>query len=139
MKGRLLVLVLAVALAGLGALREAKAGGGLLNNSFGTNGKLVLDISGTNDYAQAVVVQPDGKVIFGGEFTTVKGLARSSIARLNAATNSEGTLTELLVSMAKIADMLTIVLTPPSVLPGSRPDGRSSRHRRSDSGQGGIQ
>ena len=32
----------------------------------------------------ALAVQPDGKVLIGGNFTTVGGTARSSIARLNA-------------------------------------------------------
>ena len=40
--------------------------------------------SGVNGTVNAVAVQPDGKVIIGGEFTTVKGLARSKVARLNA-------------------------------------------------------
>jgi uncharacterized delta-60 repeat protein len=40
--------------------------------------------SGVNGTVNAVVVQPDGKVIIGGEFTTVKGLARPGLARLNA-------------------------------------------------------
>jgi uncharacterized delta-60 repeat protein len=40
--------------------------------------------SGVNGTVNHVVVQPDGKVIIGGGFTTVKGLARAGIARLNA-------------------------------------------------------
>jgi uncharacterized delta-60 repeat protein len=40
--------------------------------------------SGVNGPVQAVAVQPDGKVIIAGQFTTVKGLARSKVARLNA-------------------------------------------------------
>src|SRR5688572_33126814 len=40
--------------------------------------------SGVNGPVQAVAVQPDGKMIIGGEFTTVKGLARTNLARLNA-------------------------------------------------------
>jgi uncharacterized delta-60 repeat protein len=40
--------------------------------------------SGVNGFVRAVVLQPDGKVVIGGEFTTVKGLARSKVARLNA-------------------------------------------------------
>jgi uncharacterized delta-60 repeat protein len=40
--------------------------------------------SGVNGLVNAVAVQPDGKLIIGGEFTTVKGLARSKMARLNA-------------------------------------------------------
>ena len=40
--------------------------------------------SGVNGPVQAVAVQPDGKVIIGGEFTTVKRSARFKLARLNA-------------------------------------------------------
>jgi uncharacterized delta-60 repeat protein len=40
--------------------------------------------SGVNGPVYALVVQPDGKVIIGGSFTVVKGLARRGIARLNA-------------------------------------------------------
>src|SRR5688572_5666957 len=40
--------------------------------------------SGVNGPVQAVAVQPDGKVIIAGQFTTVKGLVRSKVARLNA-------------------------------------------------------
>ncbi|HXI53509.1 MAG TPA: delta-60 repeat domain-containing protein, partial [Candidatus Saccharimonadales bacterium] len=32
----------------------------------------------------AVVVQPDGRILIGGEFTTVNGVARRNIARLHA-------------------------------------------------------
>lgn len=40
--------------------------------------------SGVSGTVNAVVLQPDGKVIIAGAFTTVKGLARPGIARLNA-------------------------------------------------------
>src|SRR5437867_3316898 len=40
--------------------------------------------SGVNGPVSAVAVQPDGKVIIGGNFTTVKGLQRFKVARLNA-------------------------------------------------------
>jgi uncharacterized delta-60 repeat protein len=40
--------------------------------------------SGVNNTVNVIAVQPDGKVIIGGPFTTVEGLARSRIARLNA-------------------------------------------------------
>src|SRR5438132_3613887 len=36
-----------------------------------------------NDLVRVVVVQPDGKILIGGDFTTVLGVARSRIARLN--------------------------------------------------------
>ncbi len=37
-----------------------------------------------NGTVRAVVVQPDGKILIGGDFTTVLGVARNRIARLNA-------------------------------------------------------
>ncbi len=49
--------------------------------------------SGVNGAVNAVVVQPDGKVIIGGEFTTVKGLVRTNLARLNADGNGDSSFT----------------------------------------------
>src|SRR5688572_10816826 len=46
--------------------------------------------SGVNGPVNAVAVQPDGKVIIAGQFTTVKGLARSKVARLNADGSADG-------------------------------------------------
>ena len=40
--------------------------------------------SGVNGGVTAIALQPDGKLIIGGGFTTVKGLVRTGIARLNA-------------------------------------------------------
>src|ERR1700674_2969476 len=39
--------------------------------------------SGVNGEVKAVALQPDGKLIVAGQFTTVRGLARFSLARLN--------------------------------------------------------
>src|ERR1041384_7491770 len=39
--------------------------------------------SGVDNTVWAIALRPDGKAIIGGEFTTVKGLARNHIARLN--------------------------------------------------------
>ncbi|OQX06642.1 MAG: hypothetical protein BWK80_50465 [Desulfobacteraceae bacterium IS3] len=39
--------------------------------------------TGPNNYVYAVAVQPDGKIVIGGSFTTVSGVSRSGIARLN--------------------------------------------------------
>ncbi len=47
--------------------------------------------SGVNGPVDAVVVQPDGKVIIAGLFTTVKGLLRTNIARLNADGSGDAT------------------------------------------------
>src|SRR3954466_7849425 len=40
--------------------------------------------SGVDGPVNAIAVQPDGKVIIGGDFNMVKGLARHGVARLNA-------------------------------------------------------
>ena len=40
--------------------------------------------SGPNVEVDATVVQPDGKVVIGGSFTEVTGVARPYVARLNA-------------------------------------------------------
>jgi uncharacterized delta-60 repeat protein len=47
--------------------------------------------SGVNGPVIIVVVQPNGKVLIGGDFTTVKGLARAGIARLNADGSGDST------------------------------------------------
>jgi uncharacterized delta-60 repeat protein len=52
-----------------------------------TDGRLdqTLDLStvGTQAQVPATAVQPDGKILIGGSFTTVLGAARNNIARLN--------------------------------------------------------
>ena len=53
------------------------------------NGDGSLDVgldsgTGASNVVQAVVLQPDGKVLVGGYFTTVDGTGRNQIARLNA-------------------------------------------------------
>ncbi|HMQ77766.1 MAG TPA: hypothetical protein PKE21_16900, partial [Flavobacteriales bacterium] len=47
--------------------------------------------SGANDFILAVVLQPDGKVLVGGNFTTMNGSTRNRIARLNADGSLDGT------------------------------------------------
>ncbi|MDW8216286.1 MAG: hypothetical protein RML57_01635 [Acidobacteriota bacterium] len=51
---------------------------GTLDASFGARQ------SGASDWVEAMAVQPDGKVVIGGRFTRVNGVARGGIARLNA-------------------------------------------------------
>ena len=47
--------------------------------------------SGVNGQVISVALQPDGKVLIGGMFTTVRGAARSRIARLNTDGNVDNT------------------------------------------------
>src|SRR5437773_12343565 len=56
-------------------------------NSRGAAGELdpTFDAgSGLSGVPYAIAIQPDRKIIIGGEFATVPGLARNNIARLNA-------------------------------------------------------
>lgn len=39
---------------------------------------------GLNEFVNAIVVQPDGRILIGGNFTSVNGVARRFLARLNA-------------------------------------------------------
>ena len=41
-------------------------------------------LAGATSIVQSIAVQPDGRVLIGGEFTTVNGVSRNRIARLNA-------------------------------------------------------
>jgi uncharacterized delta-60 repeat protein len=47
--------------------------------------------SGVNGPVNAVVLRPDGKVIIGGLFTTVNGLLRTNVARLNVNGSGDAT------------------------------------------------
>src|SRR5207248_1147872 len=40
--------------------------------------------TGANSAVRAIAVQPDGRILIGGQFTTYNGTARNNIARLNA-------------------------------------------------------
>jgi uncharacterized delta-60 repeat protein len=51
---------------------------GTLDTTFNTGGTV-----GVNDIVRAIAVQPDGKIIIGGDFTTARGTTRNRIARLN--------------------------------------------------------
>jgi uncharacterized delta-60 repeat protein len=57
-------------------------------NSNGTIDNTFNSGTGANGIIRNVNIQPDGKIIIGGNFTTYNGIARSRIARLN----SNGTL-----------------------------------------------
>ena len=54
-------------------------------NADGTVDTTFLNgLSGANQNVNSVALQPDGRIIVGGAFTSVNGVARSRIARLNA-------------------------------------------------------
>lgn len=51
---------------------------GTLDSSFGAGQ------TGADDFVNVMAVQPDGRIVIGGNFTTVNGVGRRFIARLNA-------------------------------------------------------
>jgi len=57
---------------------------GSLDGSFQNGMSGVRNAGGYSGRIEAVAVQPDGKVLIGGLFTTVNGTNRNNIARLNA-------------------------------------------------------
>jgi uncharacterized delta-60 repeat protein len=57
-------------------------------NADGSIDNTLSQGTGTNDIIYAITLQPDGKIILGGSFTTYNGTARNTIVRLN----SNGTL-----------------------------------------------
>ena len=71
----------------------------LAGGAAAVRGQSALDGSDPNANAPvlAAVVQPDGKILIGGSFTTVLGVTRNRIARLN----TDGTLDVLPASTIK--------------------------------------
>lgn len=80
--------------------------------------------SGINDEVKAIALQADGKLLIGGSFTTVRGLARKSIARLNPdgsgdATFDAGTNADQYISAVAVqADGKVIFTREYSILSG---------------------
>jgi uncharacterized delta-60 repeat protein len=88
---------------------------GTLDTGF-QNGMAGASVVAGGITVNAVAVQPDGKVLMGGRFSTVNGVARSGIARLN----TDGSLdTTFQNGMAG----LTLTVTPAAAL-ALQPDGK---------------
>jgi len=64
---------------------------GTLDASFNPN---LVDIYGGTGYTFSLALQPDGKILVGGQFNTVNGQTRNNIVRLNANGTSDNTFSE---------------------------------------------
>ncbi len=53
-------------------------------NADGTKDAFFNFATGANDFVRAIALQPDGKILIGGEFTTYHGSTSNHITRLNA-------------------------------------------------------
>ena len=65
------------------AVASAQAAPGDLDTSFGTGGKVVTDFGAGNDYAAAVAIQPNGKIVAGGD-AQIGSTLGFAVARYNA-------------------------------------------------------
>jgi uncharacterized delta-60 repeat protein len=61
-----------------------KVAGGELDAGFGTAGRVLTDFSGSGDFASAVLVQPDGRIVAAGH-ADAGGQADFAVARYDAA------------------------------------------------------
>ena len=57
---------------------------GTLDSTFNTGTNLEFSVSSPPCSVVALAIQPDGKIIIGGNFTSYGGISRSGIARLNS-------------------------------------------------------
>ncbi len=64
---------------------------GTLDTSFNPN---LVDIYGGTGYTFSLALQPDGKILVGGQFNTVNGQTRNNIVRLNANGTPDNTFSE---------------------------------------------
>jgi uncharacterized delta-60 repeat protein len=65
--------------------------GGTLDSSFGGDGKVETDFTGAYDHAEAVALQPDGKIVVGGATAGAGG--RFVVARYDTSGNLDSTFT----------------------------------------------
>ncbi|RYZ50245.1 MAG: hypothetical protein EOP49_14430, partial [Sphingobacteriales bacterium] len=57
---------------------------GNIDSSFGQYGFVQTDMDSTNDFTFDIAIQPDGKILIGGQFTTYNGASCRYLTRLNA-------------------------------------------------------
>lgn len=68
--------------------------------------------SGVNDQVFALALQPDGKLVIGGVFTTVGGLPRTGLARLNADGSLDDTFDTRIRFLATASYVKTVAVQP---------------------------
>jgi uncharacterized delta-60 repeat protein len=61
-----------------------------LNTDGSLDQTFLNGLAGANDEVNAIVIQPNGKILIGGSFTTVNGSSRNRIARLNSDGSLDG-------------------------------------------------
>jgi len=74
---------------------------GTLDTTFGTGGKVTQPIGSADDYGQSLTIQPDGKILLGGNCRTITN-AYFCIARFN----SDGTLDTSFGTIGKVIQLI---------------------------------
>ncbi|NBV24849.1 MAG: hypothetical protein EBS05_23385, partial [Proteobacteria bacterium] len=91
----------------------ARGGVARLNADGSLDTTFLAGLSGADSAVRAALVQPDGKVVIGGSFTTVNGVPRAGVARLNP----DGSLDAAFLASSPAADAVVLALA-------IQPDGR---------------
>lgn len=91
---------------------------GSLDNGFGTAGRVTTAFNANNDfaYAQAVTIQPDGKIVAGGLANNSSGIAEFAIVRYlpnGSLDSSFGSLGKAITNISGVGDQLTALLVEP--------------------------
>jgi uncharacterized delta-60 repeat protein/uncharacterized repeat protein (TIGR01451 family) len=91
------------------------------NQPPGTIDTTVDPSVGFNDNVQTLIIQPDGKLLAGGDFTTANGLARNRIARLNQDGSLDATFSSTATNAGANDTVLTLLCqTDRRILAGGR-------------------
>jgi uncharacterized delta-60 repeat protein len=67
--------------------------------------------SGPNSTVESMAIQSDGKIVLGGQFTTVNGVSHNRVARLNADGSLDTTFNPS-VTGASLCDVLSVLVQP---------------------------
>jgi uncharacterized delta-60 repeat protein len=81
---RLAVAVTSLAAAIVAVPSAARAGPGDLDPSFGTNGTVTTRVGSSGGFAYALALQPDGKIVLGGEYNVGQTGSGPALARYDA-------------------------------------------------------
>ena len=73
--------------------------------------------TGANGTVYEVVLQPDGKPLFGGRFTAINGVTRQRIARLNTCRYCLGSLTPLAAKQGVTDEHIAVLVGADRPLP----------------------
>jgi len=84
---------------------------GTLDNSFGNGGKILTAVGNSNDFARAVTIQPDGKIVAAGSAGS-GSVTDLALARYNTANSSSALASNVNVTFANVMQAGNTLATP---------------------------